>query len=189
MKARRKFYPPAWDTLMRQEAFEEAGYCCQECGVQDCAVVVNPDKEHPLYPDGQPYMVHLTLAHRNEYETWNPAAETLVLCPACHGRFDAHNRRKDAKKAKTPIAYIVVRVRQGARWQSAATPWSYNELARVLAALPDAVEFELYFTVLWQEMGYVRCRWEQAGAVVVCEEAEGLGCFFTAAISDILMYA
>lgn len=188
MKARRKFYPPDWESVMRREAFEQAGYCCQDCGVQDCTVVVNPGKEHPLYPDGRPYMVHLTLAHRNEYETWNREADTLVLCPSCHGRFDAHNRRKDVKKAKTPMGYIVVRVWQDDRWQPAAVPWSFNELARVLSALPDGVKCELYFKMFWQDVGYVRCWWEQAGAVVVCEQAQGLGSSFAAVLSDILSY-
>lgn len=172
MKARRKYYPPEWDE-MRLEALERAGYCCEDCGVQDCSVVINPNKVHPLYPEGQPHMVHLSLAHKREYETWNRDAETVVLCPGCHGRFDAHNRRKDAGKERVPIGFVTVRVLHRGRWALAATSWSYNELYRVVSAFTVGTKFEVSFEIAMQSVG-LGCYLKEASGVSVIRE-KGVG--------------
>jgi hypothetical protein len=172
---------------MRVEALERAGYCCEECGVQDCDVVVNPNKPHPLYPDGQPRMVHLAVAHKNEYQTWNRDAGTLVLCPGCHGRFDARNRRKDSGKERVPIGYVTVRVLHRGRWALSATPWSYNELFRAISALPVATEFELCFEIATQSVGLGRYRKGPRGVVALREK--GVGRDFSFMLAGIPSYA
>ncbi|HEU5380504.1 MAG TPA: hypothetical protein VFV38_34200 [Ktedonobacteraceae bacterium] len=185
MKTRRDYYPLEWDE-MRAEAFARVGYCCEECGVQDCAVVVNPNKKHPLFPDGQPYMVHLNLAHKREYETWNREAETLVLCNACHGRFDARNRRKDKGKKNTPIGFVSVRVLHRGRWVSAAALWSYNELYRAVSALPVGTKFELSFEMAMQSVG-LGCYLKQGEGVEVVRE-KGVGRQFGLVLAGIPSY-
>ncbi|HEX7734468.1 MAG TPA: hypothetical protein VF458_06390 [Ktedonobacteraceae bacterium] len=172
MKTRRKYYPPDWDD-MRKQRFAEVGYCCEDCGVQDCTVVANPNKKHPLFPDGQPYMVHLNLSHKSEYLTWDRGAETAVLCNACHGRFDAKNRRKDVGKKQTSIGWVRVRVLHAGRWVLAADPWSYNELYRVVSALPVGAEFELIFEMVMQSVGLGRYIKRASGVTVLYEEGIG----------------
>ncbi len=187
MKVRRKYYPPDWDTEMRVEALERADYCCEDCGVQDCSVAVNPNKKHPLFPDGQPHMVHLSVAHKNEYQTWNRDAETLVLCPGCHGRFDSHNRRKDAGKERVPIGFVTVKVFHRGRWALAATPWSYNELYRVVSALEVGTEFEMAFEIAMQSVGLGRYRKGPLGVVALREK--GVGRDFSLVLAGIPSHA
>ena len=185
MKVRRKYYPPDWDE-MRVEALERAAYRCEFCGLQDCEVVINPNRPHPLFPDGQPRMIHLAVAHKSEYQTWYRDAETLVLCPGCHGRFDARNRRKDAGKERLPIGYITMRVMHRGRWVLAATPWSYNELYRAVSALPVASEFELRFEMAMQSVGLGRYRKGSLGVVALRET--GVGREFSSMLAGIPSY-
>ena len=187
MKTRRKYYPPEWDSEMRPDRFEQVGYCCEDCGVQDCTVVVNPYKKHPLFPDGRPYMVHLSLAHKSEYETWNRNAETVVLCNACHGRFDAHNRRKDRGKKSTPIGWVAVLIWYRGKWTPVATSWSYNELYRAVSALPVGAKFELRFEMAMQSVG-LGCYLKELDGVSVVRE-KGVGREFGLMLSGIPSYA
>jgi hypothetical protein len=182
MKSRVKYYPADWEAIRRGK-LEAAAYRCQECGVQDCAVLVNSNKKHPLFPDGQPYMVHLNLAHKNEYETWNWSAETVVLCSACHGRFDRKNRRKDAGKKQNPIGWLVVQVWTDRGWVAAADPWSWNELYRVVSAFAVGTEFLLEFRMAFQSLGLGRYVKQERGVQVVTEE--GIGCDFGLTLAGI----
>jgi hypothetical protein len=186
MKSRRKFYPPEWDSEMRVQALERVGYRCEDCGVQDCTVMVNPYKKHPLYPEGQPYMVHLSLAHKSEYQTWNRDAETVVLCPSCHGRFDGKNRRKDRGKRGSPIGWVAVKVLHRGRWVPAAVLWSYNELYRVVSALSAGTKFELTFEMAMQSIGS-GCYYKEALGVSVVRE-RGVGREFSLLLTGIPSY-
>ena len=75
MTVNRRLYPPksVW-SVMRQEALERAGYCCEICGLPDAVECYNSDKPHPFYEEGTPYRMYLQLAHKKQYETWNREA-------------------------------------------------------------------------------------------------------------------
>lgn len=74
-------YPPDWKDIA-QRIKDEAGWKCQQCGLQ-CRF---PDEEF----DTQKRT--LTVAHINHVES-DCADENLVaLCPACHLRYDGYRK-------------------------------------------------------------------------------------------------
>ena len=67
MSVMRKLYPPrsVW-SVMRQEALERAGFCCEVCGLPDAMEFFNAKKPHRHYAQGTPYRMYLQLAHKNQ---------------------------------------------------------------------------------------------------------------------------
>src|SRR5690348_10189952 len=138
MPFRRKFYPEAWDR-MREEALARVGYQCELCGVSECSVLTNPRKTSELYPDGKPYMVYLSVAHKQQYQTWMLEAETMVLCQVCHRRYDRRFRRKPSR-SRVPLGCVVVWVCQPAGRVLAADGSSLADLVEIVVALPSGTE-------------------------------------------------
>src|SRR5690348_16363670 len=79
-----ELYPPEW-RAMRREKLAQANYRCEACGVEHLAVRQNTRT-------GTPYLVYLSIAHKQQYETWKKEAETMVLCQRCHRRYDRQFR-------------------------------------------------------------------------------------------------
>lgn len=78
MKHRQR-YPPNWEELAWQ-CKEEAGWCCELCGVAHGSEVVSERS-------GVVYIVYLAAAHL-DHDPWNPAPRLAALCPSCHARYD-----------------------------------------------------------------------------------------------------
>ncbi len=82
------FYPPHWKKkAWRRQVLSAAGNKCQMCGVTNRTIASNANEE--------PFMIYLQIAHKDQYLTWHPQAETLVLCQPCHRKFDQQNQRRD----------------------------------------------------------------------------------------------
>src|SRR2546421_6744583 len=143
MTVNRRLYPPksVW-SVMRQEALERAGYQCEFCGLPDAVECFNPDKPHPFYEEGTPYRMYLQLAHKKQYETWNREADTVVLCPPCHGRFDGQFRRKKEVKRSAPVGLVVVWVWYKGQRCLAAEARFFDDLFEVIASLAAGMQFE-----------------------------------------------
>src|SRR5205814_4557112 len=121
-------YPPEWRPD-RAARLKEVGYRCEGCSIADRAV-----RESAA---GQPYMVHLSIAHRNQYETWKRDADTMVLCQKCHRRFDRQFRRKaGTRRYHTPLGYAAVYVDYAVRLALVEMPRTLDDLRDVVAALP-----------------------------------------------------
>jgi hypothetical protein len=72
-------YPVDWRSRA-QACLEQAGYRCQDCGIQHGSLRVG--KHHYNL-----YFVHLHAAHVN-HDPHNPQAELRALCPSCHMHYD-----------------------------------------------------------------------------------------------------
>jgi hypothetical protein len=169
MTINRKLYPPArsvWQ-VMRQEALERAGYVCEECGLPDAKECFNPDKPHPFYEQGTPYRMYLQLAHRKRYRTWDREADTVMLCPPCHGTFDTKYQRKKEVKQYVPVGQVMVWVwYKGQRCLAAESRW-YYELVEVIASFDVGMKFEVQAEMLMSRVGSgVYCREEQGVRVL-----------------------
>ena len=165
----RKFYPPAWDK-MRDEALARAEYKCEFCGLLNGTEVVNTRKSHPLYPEGKPGRMWLQLAHKEQYQTWDAEAETMMLCPRCHRLYDRQYRRKGTEKQFTPVGLVVVWVRHKRARALALEAWSFDELLRVVASFAPGTEFELQSEMLMRVAGHGRYRREECGITVLREQ-------------------
>ena len=139
-----ELYPSNWDA-MRAEKLKLAGYKCEECGIADRAIQENTRTKNP-------YMVHLSIAHKNQYETWKTDAETRVLCQRCHRRYDRRLRRKAGTRAHSPIGYAAIYVEDQGRRVLAAMPRTFDDLWDVLSALPPG-PFELQLVVVLAVVG------------------------------------
>lgn len=154
MTVNRKLYPPKsiW-SVMRQEALERAGYCCEVCGLPDAVECFNPERPHPFYEAGTPYRMYLQLAHKKQYETWNREADTVMLCPPCHGRFDGQFRRKKEVKRAAPVGLVVVWVwHKDQRCLAAEARWFYD-LFEVIASFAAGMKFEVQAEILMSRVG------------------------------------
>ena len=129
-----ELYPPDW-RKKRKTRLQQAGGCCEECKVPDRTIRNNTH-------DGEPYIVYLSIAHKNQYETWMRDAETMVLCQRCHRRYDRQFRRKGGSRTYTPIGYIKVFVElEHGREVLAGMAKTYDELRAIVAAFPDRTDF------------------------------------------------
>jgi hypothetical protein len=63
-------YPPQWRAIRRAKLVQ-ANYRCEECGVRHRSIRQNTRT-------GEDYTVYLSIAHRNQYETWKKDAETIL---------------------------------------------------------------------------------------------------------------
>jgi uncharacterized protein YlaI len=131
-------YPPEW-RAMRQQKLAEAAYRCQECGARHRSKASNRR--------GEAYTVYLSIAHRKQYETWKKDAETMVLCQACHRRYDRRFRRKGGRRYLTPVGYASLYLQQGPASVLVGMARTFDELRDMVAALPDCSRFEVQLVI------------------------------------------
>ena len=170
MTVNRKLYPPktVWD-VMRRERLEQVGYKCEVCGLPDATQRYNAEKPHPFYKRGTPYRMYLQLAHKRQYETWNREADTLVLCPACHGRFDVQFRRKRSVRYPSAVGQVIVWVWYGGERCLAAEARYFDDLLEVIASFEEGWRFEMCAEVLMCQVGVGQYRKESGGVMVLHE--------------------
>jgi ssDNA-binding Zn-finger/Zn-ribbon topoisomerase 1 len=130
-------YPKQWRAI-RREKLERAGYRCEQCGVKHLDIQQGSK--------GTPYMVYLSIAHKNQYETWKKEAETMVLCQRCHRRYDRQFRRKAGRRYLTPVGYARLSVEHGTNKTLVGIARTFDELRDMVAALPDT-EFEVHLVM------------------------------------------
>ena len=167
MPFQRKFYPEIWDYL-RDQDLKGCGGCCEGCGVPDRSILFNEKKVTEGWPDGMPFMVYLSRAHKEQYQTWIFEAETMMLCQVCHRRFDRRFRRKKNTQ-RQPVGVVLVRVWYRGRWTLAADAHWVHDLLDIVAALPIGTDFELLVDVMTCRVGSGRYR-KEAGGVLVKQE-------------------
>jgi hypothetical protein len=132
-----ELYPAEWRAI-RREKLEHAGYRCEHCGVKHLSIQQSRK--------GTPYMVYLSIAHKNQYETWKKDAETMVLCQRCHRRYDRQFRRKAGRRSFTPVGYARLSVEQGKRQHLVGMARTFDELRDMVATLPDG-EFDIHLVM------------------------------------------
>ena len=130
-------YPPQWRAI-RREKLERAGYRCEQCGVKHLDIQQSRK--------GMPYMVYLSVAHKNQYETWKKEAETMVLCQRCHRRYDRQFRRKAGRRYLTPVGYARLSVEQGKKKTLVGQARTFDELRDMVATLPNTT-FEIHLVM------------------------------------------
>ena len=138
-------YPPDWKPR-RLERLAQANNCCENCGVRQGDFRENTR-------NGDLYKVYLSIAHKNQYETWKEDAETMVLCQRCHRRFDRQFRRKAGTRYNTPIGYASVYIEHRGRKVLVHMSRTFDELRDVLAALPCPASIEIHLIVLLAVVG------------------------------------
>ncbi len=165
-----KAYPPRsiWQ-VMRAEALERVGYRCELCGLPDASLAFNQNKPHPFSPQGKPYHLYLQLAHKQQYQTWNREAETLVLCPSCHRKFDTEHQRKKAVKRNAPVGLVVLWVWYKGERCLAAEARFLDDVFHTVAAFSTGFLFELEAEMLTCIVGRGRYRRTEIGVEVVRE--------------------
>src|SRR5437763_5795084 len=104
-------YPPQWRAIRRAK-LEQVDFRCEECGIQHRSLRQNTKT-------GENYIVYLSIAHKQQYETWKKDAETMVLCQRCHRRYDRRFKRKAGRRYLTPVGYASLSM-QESRHPSAA---------------------------------------------------------------------
>src|SRR5437660_607546 len=135
-----EFYPPQWQA-MRRDKLAHANYCCEECGVKHLSIRQNTRT-------GADYIVYLSIAHRQQYQTWRRDADTMVLCQRCHRRYDRQFRRKGGLRSFTPVGYAALSVDEGKPFLTCvghARTW--DDLRGMVAALPDDTPFEVQLVI------------------------------------------
>jgi hypothetical protein len=139
-----KYYTAEW-RAMRKERLQVAGFCCESCGIRDRSIRESSQ--------GEPYMVYLSIAHRNQYETWKEDAETMVLCQRCHRRFDRQFRRKGGTREMVPIGYALLYVEHRGRKVLAGMSRTLDQLCEMVSVLPSPSVFEVQLVVLLAVVG------------------------------------
>jgi hypothetical protein len=141
MPFEKRLYPPDWG-VQRKARIQQADGRCQGYGVAQFAWRQSPRT-------GQPYLVYLSLAHRNQYETWKADADTMVLCQACHRRYDRRFRRRAGRRYYSPVGYAALYVQDGRSAVHACVGHarSYDDLRDMVAALPTETLFEVQLIV------------------------------------------
>ncbi len=123
-----EFYPPFWKKKgWRKQVLAAAGNRCQVCHEANRTVGTNAD--------GEPFMRYLQIAHKQQYLTWYPEAETMVLCQQCHREFDRVNNKRD----KTDFTFTPIgQARISAIYKRHSYPvglvTSYHELRAIIDA-------------------------------------------------------
>ena len=84
----RWLYPDEWEA-MAWACKEQAGWCCEMCGIAHGSEVVSERT-------GQVYTVHLAAAHL-DHDPWNPTPRLLALCPSCHLRYDGSWQQRERR--------------------------------------------------------------------------------------------
>ena len=160
-------YPPRsiWQ-VMREEALQRAGHRCELCGLPDAALAYNEGKPHPFYPQGKPYHIYLQLCHKQQYQTWNREAETLVLCPSCHRKFDARFGRKKAVKRSAPVGLVVLWVWYKGERCLAAEARYFDDVFQAVASFEVGFLFEIEAELLTRLAGRGHYRRTEAGIEV-----------------------
>src|SRR5205085_10471818 len=135
---KRRSTRPSGVRATRRTKLAQANYRCEECGVRRRSVQQNTKT-------GEDYTVYLSIAHRNQDETWKKDAETMVLCQRCHRRYDRRFRRKAGRRYLTPVGYASLSVRpdRQARPVLVGMARTFDELRDMVAALPDTTLFEV----------------------------------------------
>ena len=131
------------------------------CGLPDATEFFNERKPHPFHAAGTPYRMYLQLAHKQQYETWNREADTLVLCPPCHGKFDARFQRKKGVKRFAPVGLVVLWVWYKGEKCLAAQARVFDDLFEVIASFAAGLEFEVklrYSCMMWAWVAIARKR-------------------------------
>ena len=126
-------YPPEW-RRWRQTRLAQAEHCCEACGVPDRTVLHSQRT-------GKAYMVYLSIAHCEQYQTWRRDAETMVLCQGCHRRYDRQFVRKKSLPSFRPIGFVEVLVERDGRRVLAGEAKNYHELQGIVAAMPAGTLF------------------------------------------------
>ena len=158
----RQLYPQEWPQ-MRAERLQAANYRCEGCGVSDRSIQESAK--------GEPYMVHLSIAHRNQYETWRLDADTQVLCQRCHRRYDRQfSRRSGTRRYYTPLGYASVYATHAGRTALVDMPRTLDDLRDEVAALPARAEFEVQLVVLAAVVGNAHYRKAPNGSLFVLGE-------------------
>ncbi len=165
-----KVYPPRsiWQ-VMREEALARVGYRCELCGLPDASLSFNEHKPHPFYPQGKPYHLYLQLAHKQQYQTWNREAETLVLCPSCHRKFDVQHQRKKGVKRNAPVGLVVLWVWYKGQRCLAAEVRFFDDVFHTVAAFSTGFLFEVEAEMLTCVVGRGRYRRSDTGVEVLRE--------------------
>ena len=134
-----EIYPPRWRALRRTK-LAQAGYCCQECGVEHLSTRQNTKT-------GEDYLVYLSIAHKKQYQTWMKEAETMVLCQRCHRRYDRQFRRKGKARTFAPVGYAKVLVEDDGKEVVAGVFTTYRDLRDLIDALPNGTPFGLHLVM------------------------------------------
>ena len=140
-----ELYTADWRAT-RQEKLKQANFCCQSCGVQDRSIRENTKNKSP-------YIVYLSIAHKNQYETWKDDAETMVLCQRCHRRYDRQFRRRSGPRHNTPIGYASIYTEHQGRKVLVEMVRTLDELRDVVAALPVHSDLEIQLIVILAVVG------------------------------------
>ena len=130
-------YPQEWRAIRRAK-LAQANFCCEECGVRHRTLRQNTKT-------GEDYAVYLSIAHKQQYETWKKDAETMVLCQRCHRRYDRRFRRKAGRRYLTPVGYASLYVHDGRHPAAALVGMArtFDELRDMVAALPEMTTFDM----------------------------------------------
>lgn len=160
-------YTPEWRAF-RKERLQQAKSRCEVCGIADRAVRENAE--------GESYMVYLSIAHCNQYETWKADAETMVLCQRCHRRYDRQFRRKPGARDAVPIGYAALYIQYRGRKALAGMTRTLDQLAAMVAALPSGTELEIQLVMLLAVVGNgLYIRHSPDSLVVVAEYGSCIG--------------
>jgi hypothetical protein len=162
-------YPPQWRAIRRAK-LAQANFRCEECGVRHRTMRQNTKT-------GEDYAVYLSVAHKQQYETWKKDAETMVLCQRCHRRYDRRFRRKAGRRYLTPVGYASLSVKPGR--QAGHVPVgmarTFDELRDMVAALPEMSTFDIQLVMNGAIVGNGHYYKEADGVSVLQEYGAGLG--------------
>ncbi len=156
-----QLYPSQWRAI-RRDKLREANYCCEECGVKHLS-------ERHNTRTGDRYIVYLSIAHKQQYQTWKKDADTMVLCQRCHRRYDRQFRRKGLVKSYTPVGYAKVYIESEGKEVLAGMPRTFAELVDVVGALPLDAQFSVHLVMNGALVGQGRYRKMADGIEVLAE--------------------
>jgi hypothetical protein len=156
-------YPSDWKSR-RLELLAQANNCCESCGVRQGDLRENTR-------NGDLYKVYLSIAHKNQYETWKEEAETMVLCQRCHRRYDRQFLRRAGTRYNSPIGYASVYIEHQGRKVLVHMSRTFDELRDVMAALPCPASIEIQLIVLlFAVVGNGHYRKETTGTLTLIHE-------------------
>ena len=154
-------YTPQWQAF-RKERLKQAGFRCEGCGVADRSVRENAQ--------GDLYMVYLSIAHCQQYETWKAEADTMVLCQRCHRRYDRQFRRKRGARDLAPLGSASLYVEYRGGKVLAGMSRTVEQLRDMLLTVPVQTPIEIQLVVLFAVVGNGQYRISADGSVEVVAE-------------------
>ncbi|GHO93040.1 hypothetical protein KSF_030880 [Reticulibacter mediterranei] len=160
-------YPADWKPNGKEKKLK-AGNVCEGCGAPNRSIAENLQTH-------EPYMVHLSIAHKRQYETWKEDAETMVLCQRCHRRFDRKFRRKGGRRYHTPVGYASVYIEYKGQRVLVEMAKTLDDLRDVIAALPDPVDIEIQLVVILAVVGNGHYRKEEGDLLTIAEYGACIG--------------